>query len=91
MLCTLQEAQRGDAKRHAPITFGEKQGAGGGGDSKKPRSNTNGTQKVYTPPSGKYSGRMRSYGGGPGGQRQGMMGRNRQNRLGPGGGGKWKK
>ncbi|XP_055684855.1 apoptosis inhibitor 5 homolog [Lutzomyia longipalpis] len=73
-------------KRHAPITFDHKSGGGGGGiDSKKPRNNANGTQKMYTPPSGKYSGRMRGYGGQRQGGGGGPMGR-RMNRP----GGKWK-
>ncbi|XP_059616977.1 apoptosis inhibitor 5 homolog [Phlebotomus argentipes] len=78
-----ETAQQREAKRHAPITF---DGKSGGPEVKKVRGNTNGTQKVYTPPSGKYSGRVR--GGYGGGQRQGGMGRNRQGRP---GGGKWKK
>ncbi|GAB0089027.1 hypothetical protein DMENIID0001_035050 [Sergentomyia squamirostris] len=78
--CSHVETQKESGKRHAPITFDNKNG--GPPEMKRQRSNANGTQKVYTPPSGKYSGRVRNYGG-AGQQRQGGgggggMGRNRQ-------------
>lgn len=55
---------KGDAKtppkRHAAITFEEN---GKSTDSKGPKhsKSNSGTQKVYTPPSGKYSGKVQNY------------------------------
>lgn len=47
-------------KRHAAITFDEN---GKSKDSKGPKQsrNSSGTQKVYTPPSGKYSAKVQNY------------------------------
>lgn len=48
------------AKRHAAITFEEN---GKSQDTKGPKhaKGSSGTQKVYTPPSGKYSGKVQNY------------------------------
>lgn len=68
------------AKRHAAITFEEN---GKSHDSKGPKhaKGSSSTQKVYTPPSGKYSGKVQNYsskngggGGGNGGRRSGGSG-----------------
>ncbi|XP_058818213.1 apoptosis inhibitor 5 homolog isoform X2 [Topomyia yanbarensis] len=47
-------------KRHAAITFGEN---GKSNDSRGPKhsKSSSGTQKVYTPPSGKYSAKVQNY------------------------------
>ncbi|XP_065092825.1 apoptosis inhibitor 5 homolog isoform X2 [Ochlerotatus camptorhynchus] len=71
------------AKRHAAITFEEN---GKSNDTKGPKQSkgSSGTQKVYTPPSGKYSGKVQTYSnknGGGGGGGGGNAGRR------PGGGG----
>lgn len=68
-------------KRHAAITFEEN---GKSNDTKGPKQSksNSSTQKVYTPPSGKYSGKVQTYsnknGGGGGGGNAGRR---------PGGGG----
>lgn len=48
------------SKRHAPITFEGKGENGNSADDKKPRSGSD--QKVYVPPSGKYSNKVQNYG-----------------------------
>ncbi|XP_050077421.1 apoptosis inhibitor 5 homolog isoform X1 [Anopheles maculipalpis] len=63
-------AKTGPNKRHAPITFdGNGKSAGGGGDTKGPKQGkpSPGSQKMYTPPSGKYSGKLHRNGSGGGG------------------------
>uniref|UniRef100_A0A182QUY3 Apoptosis inhibitor 5/fibroblast growth factor 2-interacting factor 2 n=1 Tax=Anopheles farauti TaxID=69004 RepID=A0A182QUY3_9DIPT len=80
-------------KRHAPITFdGNGKSAG---DSKGPKQgkvgNSTGSQKMYTPPSGKYSGKLHrnGNGGAGGGRRPGGGGSNfRRGSFGSGGGGR---
>lgn len=72
-------------KRHAAITFDEN---GKSKDSKGPKhaKGSTGTQKVYTPPSGKYSGKVQNYSpknGSGSGSSSGNSGR----RTGGGGGG----
>ncbi|XP_035778317.1 apoptosis inhibitor 5 homolog [Anopheles albimanus] len=85
-----EEVKAGN-KRHAPITFDAngkagKGSAAGGGDTKGPKQSKTspGSQKMYTPPSGKYSGKIhnnqQSKNGGSG--RRGSVGGN-----GGGGGG----
>uniref|UniRef100_A0A182NAY7 Apoptosis inhibitor 5/fibroblast growth factor 2-interacting factor 2 n=1 Tax=Anopheles dirus TaxID=7168 RepID=A0A182NAY7_9DIPT len=71
-------------KRHAPITFdgnGKSAGDTRGPKQGKPGGNPTGSQKMYTPPSGKYSGKLHRNGSGGGGG-GGGGGRGR-----PGGGG----
>lgn len=53
------QQERG-SKRHAPITFGSKNGTGDKTDDAK-RSKNGSEQRVYTPPSGKYSGKVQNY------------------------------
>lgn len=81
---SFQLESKTTAKRHAAITFEEN---GKSNDTKGPKQSkgSSGTQKVYTPPSGKYSGKVQTYsnknGGGGGGGGGGNAGRR------PGGGG----
>lgn len=56
---TTTAAQATGAKRHAPITFDGDSRGGGGVDNKKSKNNSD--QKVYAPPSGKYSGKVQNY------------------------------
>ncbi|XP_058447726.1 apoptosis inhibitor 5 homolog [Malaya genurostris] len=81
-------------KRHAAITFSEN---GKSNDSKGPKhsKSSSGTQKVYTPPSGKYSAKVQNYSAkngsgtsnsGNGGRRSGVGGGFRRNNYGARGG-----
>lgn len=54
----LFEFQDRGQKRHAPITFGSKSNDGGD-ETKKSRNGSD--QRVYTPPSGKYSNKVQNY------------------------------
>lgn len=103
-LLSFSFQDKSPTKRHAPITFtGEKNGKGGDTKgAKHPRQGTDG-QKVYSPPSGKYSNKVQNYtnrsGGGGSGNGGGFNnrssggGNNRsssggnRNRNGGGGGG----
>ncbi|KAL5279095.1 API5 family protein [Megaselia abdita] len=70
-------------KRHTQITFGDKSGANGNTTAANPKRAKGGAghdQKVYTPPSGKFSNKSHSYG-------NNNRNNNRNNRGGGGGGG----
>ncbi|XP_041777875.1 apoptosis inhibitor 5 homolog [Anopheles merus] len=62
-----EESAKAGNKRHAPITFDGNGKAAG--DTKGPKQGkpSPGSQKMYTPPSGKYSGKLHRNGGGGGG------------------------
>lgn len=73
-------------KRHAAITFEEN---GKSQDSRGPKhtKGSSGTQKVYTPPSGKYSGKVQNYSAKNGGGGGSSNGGRRPGGGGSGGGG----
>lgn len=93
-------------KRHAPITFTGRTGDGkrpegnsGGsynsGSAKRPKNGSGADQRVYSPPSGKYSAKVANYSnnggggnnaGGGGGGNQNNRNRNQARRNGGGGG-----
>lgn len=61
MSWVVKKAEKSATKRHAPITFGA-DGNGKTNDSKGAKSARNSTDgKVYSPPSGKYSGKVQNY------------------------------
>lgn len=92
---TVSPAVGTGTKRHAPITFDSENGKSGSDSkniAKKSRS-SNGNQ-VYSPPSGKYSGKMANYSSRQGGNNNNRSRSNNRfrsgnrNRSGSGGGGR---
>ncbi|XP_058120078.1 apoptosis inhibitor 5 homolog isoform X1 [Anopheles ziemanni] len=97
-----EETTRASTKRHAPITFDSNgKSTGDSNGPKQPKPSPTGSQKMYTPPSGKYSGKLQnnyqsknggggrrsSGGGGGGGGNGGGSGGGRRGNFGGNGGG----
>lgn len=73
----VKKYEKSPKKRHTPITFGI-EGNGKEQDTKGAKSARNGTDgKVYSPPSGKYSGKVQNYNNS---SKNNSVGRNNGNR-----------